>query len=203
SRLIYQNIYSQLNKENKNFKCSQIDEKLKNRDLISPIGWLVTACVVNQAYLLKEKVTSPLMQSEESLYRLYLSDMGMFTFQSGMNAKMFVTNKENALSGIYYENYVSVELVARDYKLFYWKGKRDSELEFLIDVNSNIIPIDAKKNKGSLHSVQEFRAHNKKDIVVKISKNQYGLDKENFILTIPYYYFSFFLNEVKEEGICI
>ncbi len=199
SRLIYRNIYSQLNKENKNFKCSQINEKFKTRDVISPIEWLVTANVINKSYLLKEHVVAPLIEKEDSLYRLYLSDMGLFTYQSGLNAKMFVTNKENGLSGIYYENYISIELVARGINLFYWRGKRDSELEFIFNYDGKIIPIDAKKNKGKLNSINEFRLHNQKDIAIKVSANQYGYDKENKILTIPYYYFAFFLNDLSNE----
>lgn len=197
SRLIYRNIYSQLNKENKNFKCSQINKNYKTRDVITPIEWLVTANVVNKAYLLKEKITSPLIESEDSLYRLYLSDMGLFTYQSGLNAKSFVLDKSNSLAGIYYENYLSIELVARGRGLFYWKGKRDSELEFVLDLNGKIIPIDSKKNRGSLNSINEFRTHNKKDIVVKVSMNHYGFDETNKILTLPFYYFAFYLNSLK------
>ena len=196
SRLIYRNIYSQLNKENKNFKCSQINEKYKTRDVIAPIEWLVTANVVNKAYLLKEKIASPLIESENSLYRLYLSDMGLFTYQSGLNAKNFVLDKNNSLSGIYYENYISTELVARGYNLFYWKGKRDSELEFILDLGGKIVPIDSKRNKGSISSINEFRIHNKKDLVIKVSKNHYGFDETNKILTLPFYYFAFYLNSL-------
>ncbi len=195
SRLIYKNIYSQLNKENKNFKCSHLDSKFKTRDVITPIEWLVTANVVTKSYLLKEHVTSPLIEAEDSLYRLYLSDMGAFSFQSGLNARTFVTDKKNSLSGIFYENYISTELTAHDYRLFYWKGKRSYEFEFILDVNGRIIPLDAKKNKGSLDSINEFRNHNAKDLVIKVSQNKYGYDKENKILTIPYYGFSLFLDE--------
>lgn len=198
SRLIYRNIYSQLNKENKNFKCSYIDSKYKTRDVIVPIEWLVTANVVNKAYLLKEKVTSPLIESKDSLYRLYLSDMGLFTYQSGLNAKSFVLDKKNVLSGIYYENYLSTELVARGHNLFYWKGKRDSELEFILDLSGKIIPIDSKKSKGSLNSINEFRTHNKKDVVIKVSTNNYGFDEANNILTLPFYCFAFYLNSLTQ-----
>ena len=79
----------------------------------------MAANVVNKAYLLKEKVTSPLIESYDLMYRLYLSDMGLFTYQSGLNAKSFVLDKDNAFSGIYYENYLSIELSARGYGLFY------------------------------------------------------------------------------------
>ena len=199
SRLIFRNIYSQLNKENKNFKCSAIQDNLKNRDLITPIEWLVTANVVNRSFLLKERITLPLIESEESLYRLYLSDMGLFTCQSGLNAQNFAIDKSNALSGIYYENYISIELVARGFALFYWKGKRNSELEFIIDIDGSIVPIDAKKKNGSLNSIEEFRTHNKKDLVIKVSANHYGFDEKNNILTLPYYYFAFYLNDLKEK----
>ncbi len=200
SRMIYENIYSQLNKESKNFKCTQIEPRLKNRDLISPIEWLTTAKIINKSFLLKEKVSTPLIESGDSLYRLYLSDMGLFTFQSGLNAKNFILDKMNSFTGIFYENYISVELAARDFKLFYWKGKRDSELEFLIDINSRVIPIDVKKGKGSLNSLDEFRNHNKNDIAIKVSSNQYGINMDRNILTLPYYYFSFFLDEIKETN---
>ena len=124
--------------------------------------------------------------------------MGMFTYQSGLNATSFITSKDNTLSGIYYENYVAIELVSRDIKLFYWKGKRDSELEFIINIDENIIPIDAKKKKGTLSSLEEFRNHNKRNIAIKISENQYGYNEDNMILTVPYYYFSFYLNNIKK-----
>ena len=64
------------------------------------------------------------------------------------------------------------------------RGKRNAEFEFILDINGRIIPLDVKKNKGTLNSIREFRNHNANDIVIKVSKNQYGFDKENKILTI-------------------
>ena len=58
------------------------------------------------------------------------------------------------------------------------KGKRDSELEFIVDGNGVAVPFDVKKKKGSLSSLQEFRAHNKKALAVKVSSNQFGYDAE-------------------------
>ncbi len=194
SRLIYRNIYSQLNKENENFKCSQLNSKYKTRDVVAPIEWLVTANVVNKSYCLKERVTPPLIESEESLYRLYLSDMGAFTFQSGLNSRAFAVDKKNSLSGIFYENYVSTELISRGRPLFYWRGKRNYEFEFVLDVGGRIIPLDVKKSKGSLDSIREFRSHNSNDVVIKVSQNRYGFDETNKVMTIPFYYFSLFLD---------
>lgn len=198
SRMIYRDIYKQLNKKNKNFKYSLSVEGAKSRDMINQISWLIEAKLVYQSFLLKETVTSPLIKEEDSLMRLYLSDQGLFTYQSKMNAKSFFLHTDNTLSGIFYENYVSNELVSRNFNLFYWKGKRNSELEFIIDIDSRIIPIDVKKSRGKLNSLNEFRMHNKKDLAIKISSNQYGYDQNNLILTLPYYYLPFFLDNLQK-----
>ena len=66
-----------------------IEKNLKNRDLRTPIDWLSLAFLINKSELVKENATIPLNNSNESLYRLYLSDMGLFTYQSGLNAKLF------------------------------------------------------------------------------------------------------------------
>ena len=201
SRLIYKDIYRQLNKENKNFKFSLTEEGAKTRDMINPIAWLITAKVVNQCSLLKEKVTIPLIKGDDSLMRLYLADMGLFTYQSGLNARTFLSKRDNVLSGIYYENFLSTELAARNIELFYWKGKRDSELEFLINVGSHVIPIDVKKGKSGLNSLSEFRCHNTKDLAIKVSSNQYGYDSEQKLLTLPFYYISFYLDMLQKGAI--
>lgn len=107
----------------------------------------------------------------------------------------------NTLSGIFFENYVADELSAHEFKLFFWKGKTSSGLEFLIPHNGEIIPIDAKKNKGSLSSLGKYRENNSCRTAVKISRNHYGYNEENQLLTVPYYDVSFWLDEMTETEI--
>ena len=200
SRLIYKDIYKQLNKENENFKISNTIENAKNRDMINPYFWLTTANVVLQSFCLKEKITLPLIENENSIFRFYLSDVGMFTHQSGLDYERFLIDKDNALSGIYYENYVATELVARRYPLFYWKGKRSSEFEFIMNIDNSIVAIDAKRGKSNLNSLEEFRNHNKTDLIIKVSSNQYGYNEGQKLLTLPFYFFSFYLNSLSNDS---
>ena len=200
SRLIYKDIYKQLNKENENFKISNTIENAKNRDMINPYFWLTTANVVLQSFCLKEKITLPLIEDENSIFRFYLSDVGMFTHQSGLDYERFLIDKDNALSGIYYENYVATELVARRYPLFYWKGKRSSEFEFIMNIDNSIVAIDAKRGKNNLNSLEEFRNHNKTDLIIKVSSNQYGYNEGQKLLTLPFYFFSFYLNSLSNDS---
>ena len=82
SRALFSNIYKELNKESKNFSPGMLEEKSKTRDFSTSIQWLTMAHVINQSFQLKERVTMPLMQDNESHFRLFLGDIGMFSYQT-------------------------------------------------------------------------------------------------------------------------
>lgn len=204
SKKIFECIFRQLNKASKNFKSSLVEEKAKNRDLLNPITWLETAFLVEKSYLLKEQLSIPLIETNESIYRLYLSDIGMFSYQSGVTPTSFITNDgRNSLSGIFYENYIANELTNAGYKLFYWKGHNNFEFEFVVESDGNIIPIDVKKNKRKLNSLNSFMNHNKLYICIKISSNNFGYDKEKKILTVPLYEAFLLIKDLKEGKLYI
>lgn len=197
SQLLFQNIYKELNKKSRNFSPSLILEKAKNRDFHSSINWLIMAHIINQSFQLKEHITMPLIQDNESNFRLFLGDIGMFSYQSGINATSFISNeRENTLSGIFYENFVANELVAKGNKLFYWHGKNSCELEFIVESNNKLYPIDVKKGKGTLNSLEKFANHNKFEYAIKISRNNFGYNSEQKILTIPFYFTSFIASDI-------
>ncbi len=192
SRTLFQNIYKELNKESKNFSPGLIEQKSKTRDFATSIQWLTMAHVVNQSFQLKEHITMPLMSDHESNFRLFLGDIGMFSYQSGVNAASFISSeRENTLSGIFFENFVANELIAKGHKLFYWRGKASAELEFIIESDNNLYPIDVKKGRGTLNSLGKFANHNKFAYAIKVSKNNYGYHSEKKLLTIPFYFFPF------------
>ena len=202
SKIIFENIYNQLDKESKNFKSSLVSPGLKSRDIRSPVDWLTLANIVYQSKQVKQKVTFPLKEDGESNYRLYLFDNGLFTYQSKINMATFLDkNVQNTLSGILFENYIATEFASNGIPLFYWKGKNSSEFEFLVECNNRIIPIDVKKGIGTLTSLKNYRALNKCDLAVKISKNNYGYDAENKILTIPLYEAFMLIKDIKNNNL--
>lgn len=192
SRSLFSNIYKELNRESRNFSPGLIEEKSKTRDFATAIQWLSMAHIVNQSFQLKEHITMPLMPDNESNFRLFLGDIGMFSYQSGINAASFIaSDRENTLSGIFFENFVANELIAKGLKLFYWRGKASAELEFIIESNNKLYPIDVKKGRGTLNSLEKFSNHNKFEYAIKISQNNYGYHAEQKLLTIPFYFIPF------------
>ncbi len=183
SRTLFQNIYRELNKESKNFSPGLIEEKSKTRDFATSIQWLTMAHIINQSFQLKGHISLPLIPDSDSNFRLFLGDIGMFSYQSGINAASFVSKeRENTLSGIFFENFAANELIAKKHKLFYWRDKAYSELEFIIESNNRLYPIDVKKGRGTLNSLGKFANHNKFEFAIKVSGNNYGYSSEQKLL---------------------
>ena len=204
SRLLFENIYKELNKEAKNFSPGLLKENSKTRDFYTAINWLSMAHIINQSFQLKEHVSMPLIQENESYFRLYLNDIGMFSYQSDINAASFLSNdRENVLSGIFYENFIANELKVKGHNLFYWKGKDSAELEFIVESNNELYPIDVKKNKGSLNSLKKFSDHNKFEFAIKVSRNNYGYNDTQKLLTIPFYFVPFMANDLAKGTMTI
>lgn len=204
SRLLFENIYKELNKEAKNFSPGLLKENSKTRDFYTAINWLSMAHIINQSFQLKEHVSMPLIQENETYFRLYLNDIGMFSYQSDINAASFLSNdRENVLSGIFYENFVANELKVKGHGLFYWKGKDSAELEFIVESNNKLYPIDVKKNKGSLNSLKKFSDHNKFEFAIKVSRNNYGYNDAQKLLTIPFYFVPFMANDLAKGTMTI
>lgn len=192
SRSLFSNIYKELNRESRNFSPGLIEEKSKTRDFATAIQWLSMAHIVNQSFQLKEHITMPLMPDNESNFRLFLGDIGMFSYQSGINAASFISSdRKNTLSGIFFENFVANELIAKGLQLYYWRGKASAELEFIIESDNKLYPIDVKKGRGTLNSLEKFSNHNKFEYAIKISQNNYGYHAEQKLLTIPFYFIPF------------
>ena len=202
SRTLFQNIYKELNKESKNFSPGLIEEKSKTRDYATSIQWLTMAHIINQSFQLKEHITMPLIPDNEGNFRLFLGDIGMFSYQSGINAASFISSeRENMLSGIFFENFVANELIAKEHKLFYWRGKASAELEFIIESNNKLYPIDVKKGRGTLNSLEKFSNHNKFEYAIKVSKNNYGYNAEQKLLTIPFYFIPFVAKDLANGNV--
>ncbi len=198
SRSLFGNIYRELNRETKNFSPGLIEEKSKTRDFATAIEWLTAAHIVNRSCQLKEHITMPLIADEKGSFRLYLADMGMFSYQSGINAASFISSdRENTLSGIFFENFVANELVAQGLNLYYWKGKSSAELEFIVESDNELFPIDVKKGRGVLNSLEKFAGHNKFRFAIKISRNNYGFSPEQKLLTVPFYFVPFMAEDLS------
>ena len=69
-----------------------------------------------------------------------------------------------------------------------------------MNIDNSIVAIDAKRGKNNLNSLEEFKNHNKTDLIIKVSSNQYGYNEDQKLLTLPFYFFSFYLNSLSNDS---
>ena len=195
TRKLFESLYIEINRPLSEFRPSVFDPGKKVRDYFLPVNLLKLGEVVYQAKRTKEHVSIPLKEDNDSDYRLYCLDTGFLAYQSDI-ALVDFQKSNNTNMGVFFENYIACELTCIGLELFYWKGKNNAEFEFLVKQGEDIFPIDVKKRRGNLTSMNAYASHNKVKMFVKVSSNHYGYDATNKILTMPLYAFFLFVRDI-------
>ena len=154
-RDVYKAIPSQLSKKNMRFVSSQVLNKqyLKHNKIEDEFLWLVAAGVAIPTYHVDEPVIPLSLSVERKTMKLFSSDVGILVSQlvdTGIREKLL--NNEMVVNyGAPYENVVAQELIAHgfDEELFYYNSKLHGEVDFLITINNEILPIEIKSGKPS------------------------------------------------------
>ena len=191
-RACYDSIPRQLSRENKKFKYSEVENKATARKYRDSIEWLKDSNVVNVAYNVYEPVLPLLANSNDNEFKLYMNDVGLLMALYGRESKLAILNntlKGNAKGGIY-ENLIACELIKKGYKLNYYK-KQDStlEIEFVIEKNGEVIPIEVKSGNTSTPSLNNFILTYKPHISYKFINGNIGRTDNK--LSIPHYMIMF------------
>lgn len=84
------------------------------------------------------------------------------------------------------ENYVANELKNNGYELYYWESNGIAELDFLIQKQLDIIPIEVKSNiHTKSRSLDLYIRKNNPKYAIRISEKNFGF--ENGIKSVPLY----------------
>lgn len=183
---IYKNIPNQLAKENKKFQFSKIEPYARRRDFETSLDWLIASKLVIPCYFV-EKFETPLKGfMDEQKFKLYLSDTGILTELLEIPRNKILLNENFQYKGVIAENYVANELQANGISLYYWAKNQVAEIDFLIDTQKGVIPIEIKANENKKSkSLNYFMQNTKKDLAIRISANNFGI--ENKIKSVPLY----------------
>ncbi len=166
-REIYKAIPSELNSKNKRFISSHVMDKgyLKNYNIQDEFLWLTNAAIAIPVYNVTEAVIPLALASERKTLKLFMNDIGLLgslLFSTGIREKLI--NKEKEINyGAPYENVVAQELYSHGFgeKLFYYNSKKNGEVDFLIEYNNEVLPIEIKSGKPNDMQVYNHSALNK------------------------------------------
>ena len=159
---IYDQIPSQLLRQNKRFNYSDIQKKLRFEKLEDSFLWLKYAGVAIATINATEPRIALNQNAKSSLIKLYSSDVGLLTYQYGnaLRAKILFGDDKVNLGGVY-ENFVAQELNAHGYPSYFYNNHNLGELDFVIEHNGSVLPIEVKSGKDYyVHSAISKAAYN-------------------------------------------
>lgn len=164
---IFDTLPGQLQKHEKKFRLSALNDNARFRDYESSFFWLEDSMVVNVCYAASEPSAGLRLKQDSSSFKCYLGDTGLLismVFNEAETAKeeifrKLMLSKLEINEGMLVENIVAQMLKASGHELYFFSNysKTDSsqtmEIDFLVrksNVTSrhNISPIEVKSTKN-------------------------------------------------------
>ncbi len=195
---IYDLIPAELNSSNKRFNFADLKKGLRYSRSEDNFIWLESAGVALPVYNVTEP-TIPLMLNEKSsLFKLFLSDVGMLTTLYGRATKMQLLSDDRDINnGALYENAVAQELRAHGFKLYYYNSKKFGELDFVIEYMGKVLPIEVKSGKSyqrhsALSNIMEISNYSIEEAFVF---SNFNVEVKGNLVYYPIYMLMFLENE--------
>ena len=147
---MYNLLSSEISMQNRKFIKSHLDvPNFKNVDLRDRFLWLKSAGIALPTYNVSNPVF-PLKISEDSkLVKLFMGDVGLLSYQlfdRDAKTKLVIDGSLFDL-GALYENAVAELLTAHGYDTYFHSTKKHGEIDFIIENNTKIYPIEIKSGK--------------------------------------------------------
>lgn len=123
------------------------------------VDWLCAAELVIKVPIANKAQLPISAYTKDSAFKLYLSDIGLLGALSDLPPKAILDYDYGSYKGYFAENFAAQAFLASDVsQLYAWQEGR-AEIEFLREVNGNIIPVEIKSGwVTKAKSLQAFNA---------------------------------------------
>lgn len=145
---IFNLIPPELNAKNKRFILKRLNKHAKFDRVENSFLWLTNAGVTLPVYNVEEPKMPLLLARSRNLFKLFQSDIGLLASQYAEGIQMqIIKGDKNINFGAIYENAVAQELVAHGIIPYYYNNKKRGELDFVIELDGKVLPIEVKSGK--------------------------------------------------------
>lgn len=188
TKIVFKNISTQLSKENKKFQYSQIKKGARASEYESAIEWLCLSGIASQMFKI-EQIMLPL-EAYRSLsdFKFFMNDVGLCGASQDIHFEDIISENPllNNFKGGLIENYVFNQLMENGFTSYYWTSKSDAEVDFIIRLKEDIIPIEAKSSINNRSKSLNVYVNRYQPVYsIRISQKNFGF--ENNIKSVPLY----------------
>lgn len=186
--LVYNNITVQLSKKNTRFQYKLIKKGARAAEFENAIEWLNLSGIISQIYKLEQIKKPPENYRDIDSFKIYISDCGLLCAKKEIDASdiLYKNSELDDFKGGMVENYVNQILLSNGYTSYYWESDREAEIDFIIQRQGKIIPIEVKAAENvKAKSLKIYTKLFEPEYSIKLSEKNFGF--ENSIKTVPLY----------------
>ena len=189
-RALWNNVPTQLSKENKKFIYGLVKEGARAREYETALAWLIDCGLIYQINRVNDCKIPLAAYQDFNSFKLYLLDPGLLCAMAKIDSSsilegndLLVEFKESLT-----EQFVLTELKSNtDVPIFYWSADKGiAELDYIIQLGKNNIPIEVKSSENlQAKSLKTFIEKYSTKINVRTSLSDYR--EEEWLTNIPLY----------------
>ncbi len=187
TRLAYDNITVQLSKKNTRFQYKLIKKGARAQEFENAIEWLCLSGIVSQVYKV-EQIKKPLENYRDiDSFKIYVSDPGLLCAKKDLVADdvLYMVEELNDFKGGMAENYVNLQLTISGYNTYYWESERGAEVDFIIQREGQLIPIEVKSADNTrAKSLRLYMDTYKPAYAIKVSAKNFAFQDNKKIVPL-------------------
>lgn len=189
-RQLWNNIPTQLAKENKKFIYGLVKQGARAREYEIALSWLIDCGLVYQINRVNNCKVPLSAYQDFNAFKLYMLDVGLLAAMADLDMRILLEGNEifEEFKGSLTEQYVLCQLKqCTQLNIFYWTAEKGTaELDFIAQIGKNNVPIEVKSNENlQAKSLKTFVEKYSTKINVRTSMSNYR--KENWLINIPLY----------------
>ena len=147
-RAVFDRIPAELNEKNKRFFATSVKPGVKFQNLGDEFLWLKEAGVALPTVNVEAPKIPLKLAEKPSLFKLFSNDVGLLAAQYMNGIQLKILNGETDINfGSVFENAVAQELFAHGFELNYYDSNRHGEIDFVLEREDGILPIEVKSGK--------------------------------------------------------
>ena len=189
-RQLWNNIPTQLAKENKKFIYGLVREGARAREYEIALSWLIDCGLVYQVNRVNNSKVPLSAYQDFNAFKLYLLDVGLLCAMAGVDIKTLLEGNDvfKEFKGRLTEQYVLCQLKeCTQLDVFYWSSETGiAELDFITQIGKDNVPIEVKSGESlQAKSLKSFIQKYNSKVNVRTSMANYK--KDDSIINIPLY----------------
>lgn len=174
---IFELLPSELDAKNKRFVMKSLNEHSRFSRYQNGFVWLKNAGVALPTFNVAAPTAPLKLEEQRNLFKLFQNDVGLLAVQFADGTALRILSGDCCINfGAIYENLVAQELTAHGYSLYYFNSKKQGEVDFLLESDMHITPLEVKSGKDyerhrALSNIMDYAPYDLNEALILTTDN--------------------------------